>query len=663
MLRPLLLKEWLKIRWILLGATVVFLLVDINILATIADMLRNVGHDRIYFVFVPDGGIFYAGILVYLPLVFGLAMAVAQYLPEISADRLKLTFHLPMKENRILGVMIVIGTGAILLVLAFSCLVLSLVTLRFFPVQVLTSLLWTISPWFLAGIVGYWAGTLILLERVWVRRVVYAVVAYFFADLLSGGRIYQYQKSIGWFLLLSIIFGLAILYSGWRYRKGVSGSSSGIGPSLPLSIRTAQVLFALLVILVSSIVLPSFYDGFFYKWTRPPDVNYSPVEDKFLVHYHSGGAVPVAPSTAVPGFHCDNEGNRYKPREAQILLPLTFRVQLTGRKEMPDSIKGHPVDLKEIGLNEFEIALWPPEIEEPKIQLYPLFESKPPSFQVELPFRYFRINDKMEVLDITRNEIDNEMTDVFTRALQKENFRFPAKLVGGNPSTFKPFDEGYFIVDSKNELYHLKMIEGKPFCRNTGVDPGLGIIMIKIAEHDLREYYGLIVNDKNEVFLLLYDQYKLLKLPVEDYLAQENEIRVHGNLFHRMIVIGSEGYLGAVVTDRKYAVVDRHVEEWRGTYRDQTWGRIKGYIFPFSIQSAIAGSYYRGLYSNGYNISSIYLNVFLVVVSMVIVKFVGRSSIPDRIPAYALIAVFGIYGFLVFLLFGDLGLKKKIVPA
>ena len=74
----------------------------------------------------------------------------------------------------------------------------------------------------------------------------------------------------------------------------------------------------------------------------------------------------------------------------------------------------------------------------------------------------------------------------------KENFNFPATRIAGNPTNKKPFDEGYFVVDSKNKLYHIKMVKGKPFCKFTHNPDSLEISYMKISEMSLREFYGFL---------------------------------------------------------------------------------------------------------------------------------------------------------------------------
>ncbi|MDE6368065.1 MAG: hypothetical protein K2K94_02370, partial [Muribaculaceae bacterium] len=47
--------------------------------------------------------------LTYIPLAIGLAVGIAQMVPEVSQKRLKLTLHLPFPQFRLVAMMLVTG--------------------------------------------------------------------------------------------------------------------------------------------------------------------------------------------------------------------------------------------------------------------------------------------------------------------------------------------------------------------------------------------------------------------------------------------------------------------------------------------------------------------------------------------------------------------------
>lgn len=222
MIKALIYKEWLKIRWILLASMAVFLIEFLHIAMTTGYNMRNAGAEQVFYYFTIRQMIFYGGILVYIPGLAGIVLAFGQYLPEISASRLKLTLHLPLKENKILIYMNLIGTISLLIIFMLMYFVFSMIVLYFFPAEILISAIKTSLPWFLVGLFAYWATTVVLIEAVWIRRILYIPFVLFFMNLIVDTQtINVFQNIIVWLFLVAIIFATFILYSGWRYRKGV----------------------------------------------------------------------------------------------------------------------------------------------------------------------------------------------------------------------------------------------------------------------------------------------------------------------------------------------------------------------------------------------------------------------------------------------------------
>ena len=192
-----------------------------------------------------------------------------------------------------------------------------------------------------------------------------------------------------------------------------------------------------------------------------------------------------------------------------------------------------------------------------------MFESKSGRVRLEVPDDYFRIANRCEFVNCETNSINQDKSNLFTAAFSKENFNFPATRIAGNPTNKKPFDEGYFVVDSKNKLYHIKMIKGKPFCKFTNNPESLKIAYLKIGEMSLREFYGFLYTKQGDVFLISYDNYKLIKLPLDNFDMQKESFSIIGDQFYRTISLTSAKRVRTIVTDRNYNVIDRYEDNWQ----------------------------------------------------------------------------------------------------
>ena len=68
----------------------------------------------------------------------------------------------------------------------------------------------------------------------------------------------------------------------------------------------------------------------------------------------------------------------------------------------------------------------------------------------------FRITGEgIEFVDMETNTIDQKKSAAFTKVLRDKGFSFPARVVSGNPSTRKRYDNGYLLVDDAQRVYHI----------------------------------------------------------------------------------------------------------------------------------------------------------------------------------------------------------------
>ena len=107
-------KEWLKIRWFLIGYTLLGILGIGNLFLTVKHGFAFNGGKNIWNIILFQGDRFFDS-LKYVPLAGGLIIAIAQYFPETVNKRIKLTFHLPLGENKALLMMHAFGAVSLLL--------------------------------------------------------------------------------------------------------------------------------------------------------------------------------------------------------------------------------------------------------------------------------------------------------------------------------------------------------------------------------------------------------------------------------------------------------------------------------------------------------------------------------------------------------------------
>ncbi len=213
-------KEWLKIRWALMIFLLLGVFALVNIFLNVRYGVRFMdAHDYWYRIIIQGSN--YAASLKYIPLFAGLGLAIAQYFPEVLNQRIKLTFHLPIRENKVLLMQQGFGLAALIVLFLIYLAVFFIGSAIFFPSEVINMILVTIMPWFLGGLAAYSLVGLIMLEPLWLYRVLYAVIAYGFVSRFYIQAVPMAYSNMLWFFsLTAVLTVILVLFSGYRFRKG-----------------------------------------------------------------------------------------------------------------------------------------------------------------------------------------------------------------------------------------------------------------------------------------------------------------------------------------------------------------------------------------------------------------------------------------------------------
>ncbi len=222
MYKALFYKEWIKIRWALLGYLSVVVLdllyiglnlrYEFEVASAIRRWLVTINYQIQYFSPI---------IFKYLPVIGGLAIGILQFVPEAVKNRFRLSFHLPIEEKKMLLFEILIGIVFILAIYLIIIIGLLIIGNTFFPVELTRAAILTSLPWLLAGIIVYMATAMITSEPSWNKKIILMILTFFTLALYFQGRNFnQYNHCIIQYTILMLLFTITILFPGYRLRKG-----------------------------------------------------------------------------------------------------------------------------------------------------------------------------------------------------------------------------------------------------------------------------------------------------------------------------------------------------------------------------------------------------------------------------------------------------------
>jgi hypothetical protein len=220
MLSSIFYKEWIKIGKISLLLAVVGLII-------IAGFHLTVRHDllmkdaEIYWSEILYQKYVYFSIFKFLPLITGLLIGLAQFIPETIDKRIKLSLHLPINEEGIIVKMVAIGTGIVLLIFTLFFAVIYGWGLVYFPVEIVNKTAVSILPWLFSGLAAYFLAGFVILEPIWKYRILYiitggAFISLFYKSNVSGA----YQPALLPLLAFVMMLSISSLFSIYRFRKG-----------------------------------------------------------------------------------------------------------------------------------------------------------------------------------------------------------------------------------------------------------------------------------------------------------------------------------------------------------------------------------------------------------------------------------------------------------
>lgn len=219
MLRSILLKEWLKLRWFFTAGLLLNLGFCLKIFFDIRQQMHAEHAEMVWYQAIHIHTVLYRDIR-YLPLIAGLTLAAAQFVPEMLGRRMRLSLHLPTGRNFMLlscllsGLLLYIAIGGLDAVLIY------LTLQKYFPVEVAASSLPTMAPWILAGLLAYLGSVTVLLETGWPRRIFLLLVFSVLVSMLFSGFGYGwFTPALPWLSWLAPLALLSVFESGRRFQQ------------------------------------------------------------------------------------------------------------------------------------------------------------------------------------------------------------------------------------------------------------------------------------------------------------------------------------------------------------------------------------------------------------------------------------------------------------
>ncbi len=350
---------------------------------------------------------------------------------------------------------------------------------------------------------------------------------------------------------------------------------------------------------------------------RYPFVNYSEIIEQFCYREVDGKNSVLS----------DASGKTYTDTEFDSIQPMLYYRQLSTEGKMPDSIRGQEVTMPLIRQKSFTYRYNPNETSRPNLGLYILYEALPKRLNLESPHDVFRLKENIEFIDVATNKVNREKSDLFTAELLKRGYSFPARWTEGILTIRKPYDEGYFTLDAEGKLFHLKMVNGRPFVRDTGVGEQIDVAHFSMLSVADKRFYGFVYDKGGSVYILEAPGYNLLKLDMPALDMGRDNMMILANMFFWTVTVTSpEGrHTYALHTDN----LERADETFTAADKD-AWDILSKWLFPAHLTVTDNTSKYVKPHLHLTSVNALAVNLLLAIAWMVIAgrrRRVGRATV------------------------------------
>ena len=344
--------------------------------------------------------------------------------------------------------------------------------------------------------------------------------------------------------------------------------------------RLHYIIFFILSAAVLSWVLPWIFSLCFTERNREPFVAYSPLTDSFVVTEFAADGKGEATDiyTIDPLTHTPL--NHFTMDQRDSLLPEIFVGQLSAKGQLPDSIKGVEINMREIRMNSWIFTSSPKDFNRAVPRVFPLMESMPARFKFEDPSVVMTLNDDgLQITDIETNRNDAQKTARFAKMFADKGFAFPAIEAAANITSRKGYDNGYLIIDADRKLYHLKMQAGRPSMARIELPDSIVPTHAYVFENADRQLYGLLSAKDGNMYAVNHDDtYSISKLSGISFDPTSEKMTIMKNLFSWCVKINSDDRTEWVALDPTTLSV---MATYTYSYVSSLNRTVRQWIFPF----------------------------------------------------------------------------------
>ena len=472
---------------------------------------------------------------IYLYIVMGSIVSLAQFLPEIIRNRIKIMIHLPCQLSHIIFRHLLIGSFFILLLSFIISLTLMIIVSSYYPDNIVFIIGKDVLFYTLLSVITYVLVSSVILENKNIFR--FLKFLFLLSILLCLKKEEYLEEDFIWFLILLFVPFL-VLDSFYSIKKQ----------------RLNSLIFKICFFIIIIFLSINSYD--LYKKSYKREFN------KYYIFYSNIVKDFVYQKNF--GEHNFEYGIKNKETFSSLkyesFLPFVYWKNLDIQNKLPVTIENKIYTKNEIKNSRLSFNYNPRYLKKPELKLYPLFNPLSHRGIIKFPEEMFTYKNNGIVVYNYDDKISEKLTQDINQKLKNLNIQYPLLNVWGKTTNMKPHDKGYLIEDSNHNLFNLKRYDNQVEVQKINYPSNIDIKYIKISENKQKILSGYVIDKMNNVYLLTWN-FDFIKLYTPHFDYKKMKLKIISNPKNYLIRYSGAKRYFAVAYDKEFNLIDEIVFE------------------------------------------------------------------------------------------------------
>ena len=524
-------KEWFKLRWYLLALCVTALSSAIYFWFDLDFTFKSIEPESMmWYRFAQLEDKPYSTLAPFF-LFCAVVVAVAQFLPEIIRNRVRILIHLPCRLRTVVAHHLFAGGLSIIIINSMMSMMIVAIIMQYYPPEIVRITGKDCFFWTLLGLALYLGLSGAILERnIWRKSFKLLL------PLLLSLLYFKTRYAVGDLLLAALVLWLTLpVYDSFLSVKVQRLKS-------PLY-KGSIVLVCLLIIAVGVTRYQEEYSRFFEKYY----IFFSPVLNDFIYQKNSKGHQ----------FVYGTEQTTFDRLAYEKNLPFVYWKNLDIQGELPFQINGESYDKQRIKGARLSLQYRPNSLATREVSLYPLFNPISNNGVIPFPEEVFSLKpDKVVVYDCETVRVNQQITNEMNEKLKAVGVSFPLQRIWGKTTNMKPFDWGYFVKDNVGQIFNLRRSDNELSVRKIPIPHDISsIAYMRISENRQKNFYGYAIDTNSRVFLVAYPDYQFIPLELADFDYRHMPFHLISDPLHYIVRYRNQKTYRAVLFSKQYQLL------------------------------------------------------------------------------------------------------------